>query len=58
MECSLATTLGMSSNVAFNAMCVDLEDDGKPVVYINQPQAYFNLFGDTYIENLIFSGIN
>jgi hypothetical protein len=58
LECSLASTLGYSGDADFEAMCVDLETDGKPVIYVNQNYIHFNIFKYAKFENLIFSGIN
>lgn len=58
MECSLGTSLGVSSDTAFATMCVDLTKDSKPTVYVNTALAYFNITGKMVVKNIIFSGIN
>ncbi|TNV74720.1 hypothetical protein FGO68_gene12535 [Halteria grandinella] len=45
---------------AFELLCVTLSDtaDNRPVIYINDPAAQFNITGNWTFRNLKFSGIN
>ena len=58
LECSLASELGYEDNENFYAMCLDLDTDGKPTIYLNQNYANFAIYGSTSFENIKFSGIN
>jgi hypothetical protein len=61
LECSLEKTLSFSEPseiAAFKGMCVDYKLHGKPIIYVNNPNTYFNVSGRLTIKNLIFSGIN
>ena len=43
---------------AFKEMCVNYAIHGKPTIYVNNPNTYFNVTGRLTIKNLLFSGIN
>jgi hypothetical protein len=61
LECSLETAFSFSDQSevnAFKAMCVDYALHGKPIIYVNNVNTYFNVSGRLTIKNLIFSGIN
>ena len=59
LECSMATTLGISSSDPdFVAMCITDISTVKPVIYVNQPTAYFNITNKATFSKLKFSGVN
>jgi hypothetical protein len=58
MECQFASSLGYANNAAFKSLCVDLDKDPRPLIYVNSPYAYFNITGNFTFKNLRFSGIN
>ena len=39
-------------------MCVNYAIHGKPTIYVNNADTYFNVTGRLTIKNLFFSGIN
>ena len=62
LECDLEKSFGFENEsqdeVAFRAMCVNYAIHGKPTIYVNNPNTYFNVTGRLTIKNLLFSGIN
>ena len=62
LECDLEKSFGFENQsqdeVAFKAMCVNYAIHGKPTIYVNNPNTYFNVTGRLTIKNLLFSGIN
>ena len=62
LECDLEKSFGFENEsqdeLAFKAMCVNYAIHGKPTIYVNNPNTYFNVTGRLTIKNLLFSGIN
>jgi hypothetical protein len=61
LECNLEKSFefqNLDEVEAFKAMCVNYAIHGKPTIYVNDPNIYFNVTGRLTIKNLLFSGIN
>ena len=61
LECDLEKSFEFNDSAkvaAFRSMCVNYEIHGKPTIYVNNPNTFFNVTGRLTIKNVLFSGIN